>query len=94
MAARKNLSPFRVPSMNFSGEEDAHDAKTREKLGKELKSYIIGLNTNLYRQPPNKAESQLIYKLFMKQKFDKRNELVKIQDTTIYHNTIMHYQNK
>ena len=93
MAARNGPTSQKVPILDISNEENHRDAKTREILGKELKDYIISLSNNLYRQPPNKSESELLHKLFKKQKFN-QEKYITIQETMTNHNTIMHRQNK
>lgn len=64
MAAREGPKSHKVPEMVFDGEDDPELCKTRNMLGKELKEYIINLNNHLYKQAPNKKESELIHKLF------------------------------
>lgn len=94
MAARQGPESFKVPKMEFEGEDDASMAKTRYMLGSELKDYIINLNNNLYKQPPNTKESELIYNLFKKQKYEKDHGLKTLSETEINHNTLMHAQEK
>lgn len=68
MAARKGKDSFKVPPMEFDGEDQPKTAKVRQILGNELKDYIIGMNNNLYKQAPNSKESDLIHGLFKKRK--------------------------
>jgi acyl-CoA hydrolase len=49
MAARKGTQSYKVPQMEFEGEEQSKNAKVRQLLGNELKEYIIGININLYK---------------------------------------------
>jgi acyl-CoA hydrolase len=65
---RKGKDSFKVPQMEFDGEDHPKTAKVRQILGNELKDYIIGMNNRLYKQAPNSKESDLIHGLFKKRK--------------------------
>ena len=54
MAARLGDRSFKVPKLEFDGEEYPDCVQTRQMLGLELKDYIINLNNNLYKQAPDK----------------------------------------
>ena len=93
MAARRIEHSFKVPTLEFKGEDDEANCKTREILGRELKDYIMNLNNNLYRQPPNKEESSLIHSQFKRLKFDKSFENVDLMSNTkIEHTMVMSRQ--
>ncbi|CAI2367600.1 unnamed protein product [Moneuplotes crassus] len=92
MAARKGDKAYKLPKMVFEGEEYPDVAKPREALGEELKNYIINLNTDLFKQPPNRRESEHIYELFKKQKFGNPKEYKTVSDTVLSHNTLMQPQ--
>ena len=94
MTARKADASYKIPKMEFEGEEDSHCGKTSEILGNELKKYIIGLNNSLYRQAPNKIESELIHQLFKKQKYHTHKRYTTVSDTVIEYNALMHSQEK
>lgn len=94
MAARNGPKSYKVPQMEFEGEDDPEAGQTRQMLGQELKEYIVGLNNNLYKQVPNKKESELIHNLFKRQKFEKDHQMITVSDTVIKHNVLMHAQEK
>lgn len=94
MAARAGPKSYKVPKMEFEGEDDPEIGKTRELLGAELKDYIISLNNDLFKQAPNKKESKLIHSLFKKQKFEKDHQMITVSDTVVKHNALMHAQEK
>jgi len=94
MAARKGKDSYKIPKLEFEGEENEMTARARQMLGKELKDYIIGLNNNLYKQAPNKNESELIHNLFKRLKFEKDSDITTVSETVIAHNSLTKIQEK
>ena len=93
MAARRIDHSVKVPILEFEGEDDLANCKTREILGKELKDYITNLNSTLYKQAPNREESSLIHNLFKRLKFENNYQDIELMSNTkIEHTMVMSRQ--
>ena len=94
MAARKDGKSYKVSPMELDNEDDIEMCSHRQILGSELKNYMINFNSNLFKQPPDQIESELIYNLFKSCQEKNGTKKVKMQETLLEHNMMMQMQDR
>ena len=84
-AARDKISQegFKVPAMNFEHSEDAHQAKLRDQISRELQDWLkMNPPSEILAQPPTQSEFDLITKLYeLSKKEDVNSRFILMPET-------------